>query len=548
MKIKQFAGDLVLEINGDRDWAFDANIRFSYHATNFSKIIINNVIHKTLLDEGTHFLDNNINNIDTFSIATLYSNGKEIFTGIVNSSGRYSLSPWSIKDKSLEIVDPRLWLSKRSPADISFENDSPFRALHKYIRALDEAKIKVGSVSFSNLDPITAYDTTSKSPYSVLKDVIASRTRSFLYFSQDNGNLLINYKSDADFQKGASVVEITPETWKNLKITDLQMDENIDNYFNTYRLESENVVSTQYNQEYFLLSNSISSVWLVENFSKLPENSTELLNYYYSIDEPLNKKQLNIISKQEKTSGNDYHLYYQDGRNELVINPKWERENLGLVVSYVPVGKYSVTLSNQSEVNRIHNLNNFNGDVYKYERSNDLSSFDDLYTHADNSLKLNSFIRYDMSIQTNQPFLELGDIVSLNLPNAPKFNGRYICIGFDGSIKGKSGFIEITYQLRNGLNSDTLLNFYDNQDYKINPLKRKDGTYYKFKDFYSSYLHSWKRYSVQQSQHQISNSVFKFLPAYLPYNHSAIIDYESIFSDLIYDNGDISSLALEGSE
>ncbi|UWV85409.1 hypothetical protein NW066_01650 [Mycoplasmopsis felis] len=76
MDLKKFYGNITLEINGHENWAFDKVIKFNYHATNFSKVILNNVINKSIISDGLHFIDHPYLNItETFSIATLKSNG-----------------------------------------------------------------------------------------------------------------------------------------------------------------------------------------------------------------------------------------------------------------------------------------------------------------------------------------------------------------------------------------------------------------------------------------------------------------------------------------
>ncbi|MCU9934751.1 hypothetical protein NWE61_06790 [Mycoplasmopsis felis] len=51
MDLKKFYGNITLEINGHENWAFDKVIKFNYHATNFSKVILNNVINKSIISD-----------------------------------------------------------------------------------------------------------------------------------------------------------------------------------------------------------------------------------------------------------------------------------------------------------------------------------------------------------------------------------------------------------------------------------------------------------------------------------------------------------------
>ncbi|UWD34052.1 hypothetical protein [Mesomycoplasma molare] len=484
MDVRKLSKNLKLIINGDDRWAFNNKIHFSYHVTNYSKVIIHNVIHKDILEENSHFINHPyLSNIDTFSLATITSNDKPVFTGIISSQGRYSLNPKKIKDSSIEIVDIRYWLNKKTPADIVFKNIPPARALQLFIDALEEPKIKAGKLSFSNNTNITAYDTTSKSPYSILKDIIATQTRSFLYFSQnESGDLLINFESEHDF-KSKEAIEITENNWSEHKILDLVIEENTDNYFNKVRLESENIIANKPLEEYFTISNTTKSIWTSEPVEKVVIKEQGYKNTYFNIENSNKEKELIVLEKKDYSKGKDFHLYYKRGDNELVINPEWDRESVGIYFSYYSKNKQAITLENTQEISRINALNTFSGDVYKYEQNNDISTFSDLFKQAEGQLLINSTPRRELKLSSAKTILNLGDVIILNY-DIPKIDGRYIVIAYEGTYTGSTGETLINYTLRNGLNGDTLINFYDSTDYKINPFfeENQETILYKYRD------------------------------------------------------------------
>ncbi|QJR43639.1 hypothetical protein HLA87_02470 [Mycoplasma miroungigenitalium] len=530
MRLKDFSGNLRLQINGDDAWAFSNEIKFSYHVTNFSKVIVNNVIHKSQLNSGKHFdYTSNFSDLDTFALATIYSDDKAIFTGLVNSQGRYSLNPYKVKDKSLELVDIRLWLSKKSPVDIAFIDISPTEALDLFINALNEkGRIKKGVINFSDNNNITAYDTTSKSPYSVLKEIIATQTRSFLYFTQDNsGNLLINFASEADFENKPAL-KISPNNWNDLELLDLRVEENYDGYFNRIRLESDSVIASKPNQQLFIVSEVTKSLWLDEPFGRLVEAGNPLKCYWYNLGDSAHLQPFELISKQEQSQGKNYHGYYVEDSAEIVLNPEWSKENVGVVIVYYSKNKQAITLENAQEIKRIHGLNNFTGDVYKFEQFNDISTFSDLFKQANNSLKLNSKPRKELTIETTKALLELGDAVLLDFNNQ-KFDGRYIVYGFNGRFRGSDNSVHVTYNLRNGLNSDTLINFYDSQEYKKNPLFISGlKTTFKYRDN-NNLLRVYKNIEfvgLRELGLEIPDpDKLGLLPSFIPYTQDPTVNY-----------------------
>ncbi|WP_051604571.1 hypothetical protein [Mycoplasmopsis californica] len=171
-----------------------------------------------------------------------------------------------------------------------------------------------------------------------------------------------------------------------------------------------------------------------------------------------------------------------------------------------------MTLQNSEEIARVHKLNTFNGDVFKFEKFNDLSDYDDLFNKTNNNLKINSQPRKELRVITTRPFLELGDTLDLNF-NDFKFDGRYICYGFNAKYFANTHGLHITYLLRNSFNSDTLLNIYDNQTYRTNPLlvRAKGTTLYKYKDYASEgNLHYLYGYNKQTKTKANNLSTWKF--------------------------------------
>ncbi|BAW18182.1 hypothetical protein MBVG596_0371 [Mycoplasmopsis bovigenitalium] len=485
MRIKDFSGNLQLIIDGDNQWAFSKDIEFNYHATNFSRVVLHNVIHKEILESGLHFSTHPyMSKLDTLALATLTSNGKAIFTGLINSQGRYSLNPKAIKDRSIELVDIRLWLSKKTPPDLTFEDVNPSDALDAIIETMQEPKIKRGKVSFSDNTPISAYDTTNKSPYSLLKDVLAVQTKSFLYFNQDqNGNLLINYASEFDFLN-REVPVLNYDNWSEFQLLDIKLEENTDGYFNKLRVASDNVLSTYEINEKVSATNEMKSIWVSQPIGKIASNGSEAKSYYIKNNNTEKTELLEIATKEEYTKGKKCHLYFNEGERELVFNNVWDWDNTTLNIFYHSLNKGGVTVENASEISRIRELNTFNGDVFKFEQFNDLADYGDLFNKAKNYLNINSRPRKELKIITTKPFLEIGDFVELAF-NDFKFDGRYVCYGFNVKFSANVNSLHITYDLRNSFNSDTLVNFYDDDGYRKNPLllRTRNKTLYKFKDY-----------------------------------------------------------------
>ncbi|MCU9934778.1 hypothetical protein NWE61_06925 [Mycoplasmopsis felis] len=181
---------------------------------------------------------------------------------------------------------------------------------------------------------------------------------------------MINYKSEQDFLN-QQAIEINPDNLEDLQIYNIDVQQDADNYFNTFRLESDYILDNRPYQEHFVLNNSLKGLFLEYNFGQLQEVSKDEGNYFYYLDNPTEHHSLLIVSKEEYLNGANYHVYYEEGKNELTFSTDWDKENISVYINYYPKGKKAITLENSKEVQRINKLNNFYGDVYRYEKSND---------------------------------------------------------------------------------------------------------------------------------------------------------------------------------
>ncbi|MFV8478105.1 hypothetical protein [Mycoplasma sp. B6400] len=515
MNIKAFNQNLILTINGDSNWAFKDDIKFSYHAFNYSKVNINNVIHRSQFKNKHLEYLNVLDKVPLHSIATLSSNGLIFFTGIITSIGRLSLHPNKVKDFSIEISDIRDWLSKKTPADIQFINLSPNKALNAFIEALDEPKIKIGKVNFTNNENINAYDTVNKNAYSILKEIIATQTKSFLYFTTDkNGNLLINFKSEQEF-KAQEALTVSPQNWRDLKITDIMLDTNSDRYINKIRFESENIISSKPVRETQILNKNLDSIVLKNNIAYWDDDSE--FNFYIDTASA-DKKQipLVVIPKSKAAEGFNYHFYYTPEDNEIIRHPEFNPENKVVTISYFIKRKSAVTIENSKEIKRINELTNFRGDVYVYDKYNDFSNIDDLYKFAKHELDLKSKLVNNLNITCEVPFLNIGDSINLK-SGISGIDGKYICNSFNGTYQGSSDTLSINYYLASSLDADTILNYYDSQAFRDNPAGKKEKLQSKYQDikYLGNFIYWGKKLnSKRQDSYFVAN---KGLAQYIPY-------------------------------
>lgn len=452
---------------------FSTDFTFYQHPINFSSMTFNDVIPKDK-NKYPDFLKIDSYTED-FSIAEVYSGNKLIFFGIVNSSGRLDLFKSTPKTKTIEISDFRKWLSLKKPVEKIFLNKSPEDIVIAIIEGMEESKIKIGNLSFSNNDNIKAYSSESKTPYQVLKETIAAQTNSLLYFKiEDDGSISINYKSNDDIKNNVSEITLNlddVDSLKKYKITEITMESNIDNYTNYVKFDSENIISNIATNENFLIEGQ-ETFLLLNKIGAVNNNIKEC----YILRKNGTKIKLVILTEDLAKTGKYYDVKYKVDSNEISVNSKYLNQENQLFFSYFQKKRTALELKNESQINLIASLSTTKGDVYHYEKYNDISSYNDLLKQAKNTLDYNSSLKKIITITSDYPIWEVADAVNV-ISKDEKVNGIYLVHSVNGSIKASSlknsennnfWLGNYTYSLQNTNNVDTYMNQFDNQSFRDN--------------------------------------------------------------------------------
>lgn len=483
-----FAQEIRLLIDGE-EMIFENKITIEDHPSNFSSITFTNVLPKKQKTYPQYMSYQHF--AEVFSIGEVYVGNRLIFFGIVNATGRLSFNKNSIKSKAIKIVDFRKWLSIKRPVDLIFFKKSPEYIVNELVIGLDEPRIIVGNLNFTNTEMISAYSIINKSPFSVLKDVIASQTNSFLYFeiTQDK-KISINFKSVSDFEN----LTVSPDlnlnnldSLANYRIENIDVEFDNDDYVNDIIVESQNIVSdknviefVQINKnENLLISNNIGSINTLSTNNFLAYRSSNTLGYVVV------KKHLDIISSSNIDQVR-WDLKYQGGSNTLTINQILldgldPTKNYFIALDYYPQTKVSLEKRNIEEINRIGNLSNTKGDVCRFDKYDDITAFNDLVKIANSEVEKNSKITRTITIQSTLPIWNVADIVKV-ISTEKAIEDCYlvqtITADLNVSLVNNKTYFTSTFTtiLKSTANTNSWLNLFDNQSYRSNPLMDANTT------------------------------------------------------------------------
>ena len=463
----EFNSTFQLFINGE-EYDFNNEVRFYFHPTNFSSVTLNNVVKKE--NNSWPNITNIIDFKNEFTICELKQNNKTFFIGIVNDIGRLSLLPNKPKTFSIQISDFRKWLSLTKPINELYINKTPTFIVNDLISKLKEPRIKVGNLRFSTPANYTikAYNTTSKTLYQILKDVIERQTNSTLYFTIENNNFYINYKAANDFKTTSDQnLDITNYDFLlNNKIIDVTFDNETNEYYNYLAYTSDNTISKLFTTEFDLPVNE-EKIVLFKPVGKIIESPSMT---FYKNKSNGSKIIPVILNSNDAKEGKFCHLIWNEGSNTL--ENKWQTNDYLLTISYKTKQKLTLEAKNEAEITRLSNVSNTKGIVYKTEKFNDISDPDDLLAAVKNDLEKYSTPSKILTLTCKEFIWNILDAVNVININ-DELNGVYIVQSMEGKFKriGSSSIVdkEITYILKQTRNFNTLANKFDNQSYRDTP-------------------------------------------------------------------------------
>lgn len=455
--------NLHLIINNE-EYDFDKKISFNLHPTNSNSITFNKVIRKV-----DNVYPKNVTNPkipNTYSLAQVYDENNLIFFGIVNATGRFSLMPNEIKTFSVEVVDVRKWLSILKPVNLIFYDASPLDIIVNMLSELNENILQIGEIHFTNDKRIKAYSLMNKTPYQILKEVIAPITNSYLYFTVKKNKLLINFKSWDDFNNN-HIFTFDINNHKFLEenqILSINYENNNEGYANIINYSSDNIVSNKPKIEEIKLADTIEYSLLNNVYNWEYTNC-----YIYDPLNPLSSKQNVKFAIEDNENILVYDVMWSRDSNTIKVREGLLNQNLTLHLEYYIKTYWSITLTDNDEVSKVANLTNTKGEVYLGDKFNDLLYSEDLLRKTTHKLSIAAKPRHTLIIESRKPLFKILDNIDV-VTNNDEINGSYVCHTIQGDFEANNKMIfgVYTYTLKQTLDFDDFTNLFDNQSYRTN--------------------------------------------------------------------------------
>lgn len=394
--------------------------------------------------------------VNDYSRCEFYDDDNLIFAGVVKNTGNISLNPRYPKYCKLQVLDFKTMLSEGTTLDFVIANKTVQQAIEQVTNAISSYGFVVGNIVLNEADEVIgAYSTLDKTAYDVYQ-YLAEITNSRWFTRRIDENTVAVDFYDAESLPRANDIDYTQEYWKANKILDMSYSYSTGDYRNKQVIISEKTYANIETKE-LLISNGYSTDFVTQQ-------SIGTVNSIF-----VNGAEKTIIVNDEKDIGLTADFYYTPGEAKFTSAETYPAST-EININYIAIVQGREVAYNTAEIQRINNQLGINGTISRYETRNDVLYSNQLQAIAKNYIKYKGQAEVTLTIQTlNTSLFFVGQQVN--------FNASIDDLAGDYMVKKKTSEFYIvndeinvfyTFELTNTYNSETAINYFDNQRNKAN--------------------------------------------------------------------------------
>ena len=384
----------------------------------------------------------------------IYDGENLIFCGVVKNTGNISINPRDPHYCSIEVLDFKTFLSEGETLDFVIAGKTITQALEQITSSIEKYGFTLGDVNVLNPDEIIgAYSTKDKTAYDVyqyIADITNSRWTTKLI---DENTVEINFYDPTLMNEGVEI-EYTQEFFDNNSIIDMNFSYGTYDYRNKQVMISNEVYSSISQQE-IIVANGYQTQFSTEQ--KIGQINSILVNGI----------EMTFTTKENKDLGYTADFYYNPGENYFESN---DLQSAGAVINinYQSIVEGRQIVLNPNEIDRINNSTGRYGVVARYENRNDATTSNELQKIGESYIKFKGVPEILLNISSTQNIWDIGETV--NFSNAPldELETSYMVKKKKINYIATQETIFYTYELTSSFNSETQINYFDNQRNKAN--------------------------------------------------------------------------------
>lgn len=414
-----------------------------------SSTVLNNCYPKSW--EVNHDYVSNFYYPKDYSKCKILKDDELIFCGIVKNSGNISLRPTDPKYCSLQILDFKTFLSEGETLDFVISNKTINEAIQMVISAVSEYGFVLGNINiFGGNDVIGAYSTLNKTAYDVLQYIAEITNSRWTTRLVDEDTVAIDFYDPTLMPRGANL-EYNTNFFEDNNIIDLTFNYGTRDYRNKQVILSDEVyASIDYTE--ILTANGYDVNFLTSsNIGNVRSISVDGVPKTFA-------------TKSDKEIGIEADFYYTPGKNQIETDTNYIAGNQIQVV-YQPLVKGRQIVYNNDEINRVANQIGRKGIIARYESRNDVYSSDELEKIGETYIKYKGSAEITLTLTTKDVDLyNVGQIVYFESP-INDLAQDYMVKKKETNIIATGDFNNIwyTYELTSSFNSESAINYFDNQ-------------------------------------------------------------------------------------
>lgn len=422
---------------------------------NTPSVILNNVYPKaweTAKDYTTNFYHPQ----DYSKCKILDVDGEDetlLFCGVVKNSGNISLNPREPHYSTLQILDFKTFLSEGETLDFVIANKTILEAIEQIIDAISEYGFVLGNVDIeASNDVIGAYSTLNKTAYDVfnyIADITQSRWTTRMV---DEDSVAIDFYDPNKLPLGTAINYNTTFFCNNL-IDDISYSYNTQDYRNKQVMTS-NEVYGNINQIQTIIADGYATQFLVE----------QKIGQIQSIS--VNGVQKTFTTNAEKQIGYTADFYYTIG-NSTFESARTISLGSTIIIEYIPIIRGRQIITNNTEISRIADVTDRKGVVARYENRSDATTNTELRLIGESYIKYKGQPEILLTIKTRKNLWNVGNRVQFNAP-IQDLTLEYMVKAKETNYITTIDTLFYTYTLTSNFNSESAINYFDNQRAKNN--------------------------------------------------------------------------------
>ena len=381
-----------------------------------------------------------------------YTEEDILFCGVVENTGNISLNPRHPHYCNLQVLDFKTFLSEGETLDFVIYEKTILEAINQVIGTISDYGFVLGNVNILHEDDVIgAYSTKDKTAYDVfnyIADITQSRWTTRMI---DENTVAIDFYDPSLMPEGTGI-DYTQEWFCDNNIIDMSFSYSSRDYRNKQVMLSGEVYA-----------NIETTEIIVADGYQTQFNTTGKIGYVSSL--LLNGNPATIITKEEYDLGYEGDFVYQPG------NTYFESVNLvstGAIITivYFAIIEGREVVLNQEEISRVSEMIDRKGVIARYENRNDATTTQELQAIGQSYLKYKGNPEVLLKVETLNNIWNIGERVEFDSP-LEELTTEYMVKKKTINYITTQDNIFYTYELSSSFNSETEINYFDNQRSKM---------------------------------------------------------------------------------